>query len=475
MPFLPIFTPANVDRMKNIRFGTDGWRAVIGRDFTFDNLSRVTHATARWLKNQTEQPSVMVGYDARFNGALFARSVAQQLIRQGIRVFLSPDFVSTPMVSLATAQRQVTAGIIITASHNPPEYSGFKLKGSFGGPLFPKMIAEIEALIPDEVSQWEDLPPTASLEYYDMEALYINHLRQTFDLQAIKNSELRLGYDAMFGAGQNVVKRLLPHTICYRCDYNPSFLGQAPEPIERNLLDFQQKMLQNHLQWGLATDGDADRIGLFDEKGQFVDSHHIILLLLYYLHGIKGQKGKVICTFSCTEKIATYCQKFGLDLEITKIGFKYIGEIMAREHVLVGGEESGGIAVAGHIPERDGIYIGLMILELMAQTGKSLTQLVQEVYQIVGSFAVERNDLHLSETQKQAVLAECKNNPPSQIGDYQVVKAEDLDGYKFYLGSGKWVMIRPSGTEPLLRIYAEGSTSAEALAIISQTIQHFRL
>jgi phosphomannomutase len=461
--------------MKKIRFGTDGWRAVIGRDFTFDNLSRVTHATALWLKNQTEHPSVMVGYDARFNGVLFAQAVAQQLIRQGVKVFLSPDFVSTPMVSLATAQRQVTAGIIITASHNPPEYSGFKLKGSFGGPLFPKMIAEIEALIPDEVPQWEDLPATASLEYYDMEALYINHLRQSFDLQAVKNSGLRLGYDAMFGAGQNVVKRLLPQTLCYRCEYNPSFLGQAPEPIERNLLDFQQKMLQNHLQWGLATDGDADRIGLFDEKGQFVDSHHIILLLLYYLHGIKGQKGKVICTFSCSEKIAAYCQKFGLDLEITKIGFKYIGEIMARENVLVGGEESGGIAVAGHIPERDGIYIGLMILELMAQTGKSLTRLVEEVYQIVGSFAVERNDLHLPETQKQAVLAECRSNPPQKIGDYPVSRVEDLDGFKFRLGSGKWVMIRPSGTEPLLRIYAEGSTSAEAYAIISQTIQHFRL
>ena len=461
--------------MKPIKFGTDGWRAVIGRDFTFDNLSRVTHATALWLKKQTDTPSVAVGYDARFNGALFAQAIADQLTRNGVKVFLSPDFVSTPMVSLATAQRQVTAGIVVTASHNPPEYSGFKLKGAFGGPMFPKMIGEIETLIPDSIPQWEDLPVNAEMEYYDMEALYINHLRQTFDLDLIRKSGLKLGYDAMFGAGQNVIRRLFPKALCYRCEYNPSFLGQAPEPIERNLKDFQNDVLTQGIQWGLAVDGDADRIGLFDEQGKFIDSHHIILLLLYYLHQIKGQKGKVIATFSCTQKIETYCRKFGLELEITKIGFKYIGEIMARENVLVGGEESGGIAVAGHIPERDGVYIGLMILELMAQSGKSLTQLIQAVYEEVGSFAVERDDVHLQDLQKAEVLHQCKNTPPKMIGTYAVEKVEDLDGYKFRLANGRWVMLRASGTEPLLRIYAEGENSEEAFTIIRYAREYFKV
>ncbi|MCZ2356379.1 MAG: phosphoglucomutase/phosphomannomutase family protein [Bacteroidia bacterium] len=460
--------------MSKIQFGTDGWRAVIARDFTFDNLNRVTYATGKWLFQFSEKPTVMLGYDCRFNGRLFAQAVANQLAQMGIRVFLTPGFSSTPMVSLATAQRQTTAGIIITASHNPPEYSGYKVKGNYGGPATPAMITEIENLIPEAPQPVEDkfdeLLTQRKIEYYDAEALYINHLRQSFDIDAIRNANISIGYDAMYGAGQNAVRKLLPKATLLHCDYNPSFMGQAPEPIEKNLQPFETLIREQKLSVGLATDGDADRIGLYDENAQFVDSHHIILILIHYLHKYKKETGKVACSFSCTSKIQKICQDYGLPLEVTKIGFKHICEIMIQEKVLVGGEESGGISVLGHVPERDGIYIGLMIMEFMAKTGKKLTELIQELYEVIGSFSVQRQDLHLAETLKQAIMVCCRENSYPKFGDYHVTQVDTLDGYKFWLSDSTWVMIRPSGTEPVLRIYAEGATKQQANDILEKTI-----
>lgn len=455
-----------------IKFGTDGWRGIIAQDYTFENLARVTDATIQWIQETAQQqgqlPSVMLGYDCRFNGQLFAEAVAQRMSAAGIKVFISPNFVSTPMVSLATAQRQCTAGVVITASHNPASYSGFKIKRHFGGPAFPATIATIESYIPDYPKLLASLPHTQSIEYYDMEALYLNHLKQNFDLERIKQSGFKIGYDAMYGAGQRVLKRILPETYTLHCEHNPLFGGTPPEPIARNLQPFAQFIREHQLAFGLATDGDADRIGLFNENAEFVDSHHILLLLIHYLHKYKKWQGKVICTFSCSAKIKALCNKYNLDLEVTKIGFKYIGEIMAAEDVLVGGEESGGIAVKGHIPERDGIYVGLMILEMMAHTGKSLTKLIAEVYEVVGRFCVDRVDLHIEESIKQSVISNCPNY--SAFGDYKVQKIENLDGYKYHLGDESWVMIRPSGTEPVLRVYAESQTPAQVESIIQATV-----
>lgn len=459
---------------QSIKFGTDGWRGVIAADYTQANLARVCEGAASWLHAQSDKPSVMIGYDCRFGGLMFARAAANRLAQRGIRVFLSTGFVSTPMVSLATLQRQCTAGFVITASHNPPEYNGFKVKGHFGGPAFPNMIAELEALIPLSAPPLEDrlaeLEREGLVEYYDMEALYINHLRQTFNFQKINEANLKLGYDPMYGAGQRAMRKLVPYAKFLHAENNPGFDGQAPEPIARNLRPFQELIRKEGLDWGLATDGDADRIGLFDETGAFVDSHHILLLLMKYLAGAKGQTGKIVCTFSCTDKIRVLAERYDLPLEITKIGFKYIGEIMAREDVLVGGEESGGIAVAGHVPERDGIYIGLMILQMMVESGKKLTELVQDLYDEIGPFAVRRNDLHLSELDKQRIMKQCREKAYAAFGPYTVEQIENIDGYKFRLGAGKWVMIRPSGTEPVLRIYAEGPDETSANSILDATI-----
>jgi len=462
--------------MADIKFGTDGWRAIIAKEFTVANVQRVAEATASWVIKQNKSPKIVVGHDCRFGGALFTEVVAKVLGKNGIHVILTKGFVSTPMISLGTLRHQADLGIIITASHNPPDYNGFKLKGSYGGPLIPSLVAEIEALIKDEPGfnidsvSLDDLEQKGLIEYSDLETMYIEQVEKNFDLNAIRNSGLQLAYDAMYGAGQNVMRRLFPDLTFLHCDYNPSFMGQAPEPIHKNLTEFSDLIrLSGDLDSGLVTDGDADRLGFYDSRGNFVDSHHIILLLIHYLHKYKGLTGKVCVAFSTTPRVQKICKYYGLEIETVKIGFKYIAEIMLKEDVLLGGEESGGIAIKGHIPERDGIWIGLVIWEFMAKSGKTLDELIQEVYEIVGPFSFERNDLHIKESIKQKVLTNCKNGSYHSFGKYKVARVEDLDGYKYFFENGDWLMIRASGTEPVLRTYAESSNKETAFDILEES------
>lgn len=455
-----------------IKFGTDGWRAIIADEYTVDNVMRVAEATALFMKKH-RMKSAVIGYDCRFGGLLFASTTARVLGAYGIRCHIaSGGFVSTPMVSLGVVKLKAQLGIVITASHNPPSYNGYKLKSQFGGPSVPADIAELESYIP-EVCSLHNLPSLQELreknllKEADLEGIYLKHARKSFDLKMIKANAGKIAYDAMYGAGQNAVKKLLPRCVFLHCDYNPGMHGQAPEPIHRNLTLLSETIRKNpKITAGLANDGDADRIGLYDEDGHFVDSHHILLLLLLYLHKYKGMSGKVVFTFSVTDKLKKMAEKFGLPYEITKIGFKYIAEIMITDDVLVGGEESGGLAVKGHIPERDGVWIGLMVFEFMAKTGKSLKQLVQEVYDEVGAFAFDRDDLHITEAQKQQVIQQCKSRAYKAFGSYKIQSVEDLDGWKFVFGDEKWVMIRASGTEPVLRVYAQGPDLAACRAML---------
>ena len=449
--------------MTKIKFGTDGWRAIIAKDFTVDNVARVAKATAEFVKANFENPSICIGHDCRFAGELFTNTAVSVFLTEGVKVYQAPKFVTTPMVSLGTLELGCSCGVVITASHNPPSYNGYKLKADFGGPMLPDDIAEVETYIPDnyEVPEvdFEKYKAKGQLEIVDLEEMYLKKVQESFDLDAIENSGLRLGYDAMYGAGQDIIKRILPNATFLHCDYNPSFMGQAPEPIAKNLVEFSELIKrQGNIDIGLATDGDADRIGLFNSKGEFVDSHRILLLLIHYLHKYKNQTGKVVTAFSTSTRIAKLCEEYGLDHTITKIGFKYIAGDMAKGGVLVGGEESGGIATAGFIPERDGIWMGLTILEFMAKTGKTLDELVEEVYDVVGSFAYDRNDLRLPEELKQEIIAKCANNEYKQFGDLVVQKVKTIDGYKFFFDEFEAVLIRPSGTEPLLRVYAEADT-----------------
>jgi phosphomannomutase len=462
-----------------IKFGTDGWRAIIAREFTTDNVARVAEGVAAWLLAKNKSPSVVVGHDCRFAGEMFAQTVTNVLCSRGIKVFLAKGFVSTPMISMGALRMKCDLGIVITASHNPPSYNGFKLKGAHGGPLFPKHVEEIEKLIPENANTLEqfteaDLMSKKLLEIIDLEKMYIEHAEKNFDLNLIRDSKLNLAYDAMYGAGQNVMKKLLPKLSFMHSEYNPGFNGTAPEPILKNLEEFSSMIRSSgKINCGLATDGDADRLGLFDSKGNFVDSHHIILLLIHYLVKYKKMSGKVCTAFSTTPRVAKLCKHYGLPLETVKIGFKYISEIMDKEDVLLGGEESGGIAIKGHIPERDGIWMGLVIWEFMAKSGKSLEELITEVYAITGSFAFERNDLLLEESVKQKIVANCTNNAYKSFGSYAVRKIEDLDGYKYFFDDEQWLLIRASGTEPVLRTYAESSTRDGALAILEAARKTF--
>lgn len=458
-----------------IKFGTDGWRAIIAQEYTVDNVKRVAEGTALWLKaNGGKQ--VVIGYDCRFGGKLFCETTTRVLGKHGIKCLLAPNYISTPMVSLGVVKTGSDLGVVITASHNPPSYNGYKLKSKLGGPSIPADVAAVEAHIPDAVPQ--DLPTIAELtekgliETHDFEQIYLDHVRANFDIDLIRNSGIGIAYDAMYGAGQSAMRKLLPEATHLHSEYNPSFHGQAPEPIGRNLTELAELIEKDDkVQLGIANDGDADRIGLFNERGKFVDSHHILLLLLMYQYEYKNIKdGKVVITFSVTDKLKKLATQYGLPYEVTKIGFKYIAEIMANEEVIVGGEESGGLAVTGHIPERDGIWIGIMIAEYMAKTGKSLSELIADLYEKVGSFDCNRDDVHVDNDRKWEIVNEAKTSPYQSFGAFEVSSVEHIDGSKFYLGSqDRWVMIRPSGTEPVLRVYAQGKDAAETRAILDAT------
>ena len=460
--------------MTKIKFGTDGWRAIIAEEFTVDNVARVSVAVAQWVKkNFPDNPSIVVGHDCRFAGELFADTCTKVFVSNGIRVHLAKGFVSTPMVSLGAAQLKASMGVILTASHNPPSYNGYKLKGHYGGPLIPEHVQEIEDIIPAAHGlkladiDLKEAEANGLISIVDLEGMYVKHVEKNFDLDAIRKSGLKLGYDAMYGAGQNVIPRILPEAVLLHCVNDPSFKGQAPEPIHKNLIEFSELIKKSDIQCGLATDGDADRIGLYNSKGEFVDSHHIILLLIHYLVKYKKFTGKVVVAVSTTPKVEKMCKHYGLEYQVVKIGFKWICGIMISEDVLLGGEESGGIAIKGHIPERDGIWMGLTIWEFMAKSGKTLEELIQEVYAIVGPFSYDRSDLHISESLKQEVLKNCTDGKYKKFGDLDVRRLETIDGWKYHFDNDQWLMIRASGTEPVLRTYAESSSLENARKILA--------
>ncbi|MXW64865.1 MAG: phosphoglucomutase/phosphomannomutase family protein [Bacteroidetes bacterium SB0662_bin_6] len=461
--------------MADIRFGTDGWRAVIGEDFTFRNLHRVAHATAEWVLAQSPAaPKVVVGYDTRFLGRSFAEYAARVLASAGIEVLLPESFVPTPAVSWATREFGCAAGIVITASHNPPEYNGFKLKADFGGPLLPDGIAEVEARIPadDDIlpapKPLDMLRRSGGIIAQDFTTGYLDCLRSRLDIKAIRASGLRVAHDAMFGAGQGVFTELLGagQVAALRSTHNPGFGGQPPEPIECNLEMLSEAVVAEGCAAGIANDGDADRVALFDERGRFVDSHTLLALLVRYLHKDLGMSGRVVKAFSSTSIIDRMAEAYGLPVETTRIGFKYIAGHIVKGDVLLGGEESGGIAAQGHIPDRDGLYIGLLVMQMMAQRGKQLSELVAELHDEFGAQAYRRIDFRTTDAKKAGILERLrKGDGPEAIAGSAVLRVDPFDGFKHHVEGG-WLLVRPSGTEPLLRVYAEAETPERAHALI---------
>lgn len=457
--------------MYQIKFGTDGWREIIAKDFTTANVARVTEAVCLWLKTKQENNTIIIGHDCRFAGELFTETAIKVFCAHGIKVISHRGFVSTPMISFGALQYKAQQGVVITASHNPPAYSGYKLKSENGGPTPPSQIAEVEKFIPNHdvavTGDLAELEKSGMLRYVDLEQDYIDYLYSKFDIAALADSRFQLAYDAMFGAGQNVMRRLFPKAVLLNCERNPLFNNTPPEPLHKNLLELSETIAKTpELKFGLANDGDADRIALYDEDGTYIDSHHIILLLIHYLFKYKNMTGKVAIAASTTLRVNKLCKIYGLECEVTPIGFKYISEIMNNEDVLVGGEESGGISIKGHIPERDGIYDGLVLWEFVHQTGKSLKELCQEIYEIVGKFFYHRDDLLLKEEQKLHAVEVCKNGIDA-FGNFKVTDTLTIDGFKYMLENDCWCMVRASGTEPVLRIYAEGNNQEECMQIIA--------
>ena len=458
-----------------IRFGTDGWRAVIADGYTFANLERVARATADWLRaDYGPAASIVVGHDTRFLSRSFAKHAARVLASAGLHVTLAEDVVSTPAVSWATETMGQDAGIVITASHNPPEYNGYKIKAHFGGPAPPEMVASVEEAVAHVAPQSDPLAPfdalleRGAIHLTDVRTAYLAALRARLDIEAIQRADLTIAHDAMFGAGQGLVAALLGEgqVIPVHHDRNPGFHGTPPEPIADHLQELSETVLQNGCAAGIANDGDADRIGMMDEKGNYVSSHRLLALLTKYMHEERGLSGSIVKTFSTTHMLDKMADRYGLPLEITPIGFKYIAPKIADGNVLVGGEESGGIAATGHIPERDGIYIGLLIVEMMVKRGMTLSELVDELLEEFGPHYTYRDDLHISDEAKRAALARLENDGGlDTIAGETVTDLHTLDGFKHITDTG-WLLVRPSGTEPVLRVYSEAETPEQARALV---------
>ncbi|MGD1045058.1 MAG: phosphoglucomutase/phosphomannomutase family protein [Bacteroidota bacterium] len=447
-----------------IKFGTDGWRGVIADDFTFENIAKVALATANYYKKHKKiKNGIVIGYDSRFLSKEFAEKTAEVIANRGIKVIISDKISSTPMVSLLTKKLNAAGGVVITASHNPARYNGFKIKGDFGGPAFPETIAKVEKelkkvikLKVESKKSFEELLKKGVIKKIDFTSVYIEDIKSKINIDLIKSSGIKIAYDAMHGAGQGVMDQILPLKISIRGDFNPSFGGSHPEPLPQNAPGLIEAIVKNGCDIGIATDGDADRIGAFDEKGNFVDSHRIFALLLKYFIEEKKMTGEVAKSFSVSQIIDKMCKKYGLVLHETPVGFKYLCRLMVEGDILIAAEESGGLAVKGHLPERDGTYIGLLLAEIMATRKKKLSELVSELMNEFGWYYFNRNDAHLTEKEKNRIMVFYKKGP-KQIAGFPIQRIETKDGFKLFVENG-WVLVRASGTEPLIRFYAEAET-----------------
>lgn len=451
-----------------IKFGTDGWRGVIAREFTFDNLGLVAQATMDWISREgLADQGLVVGYDRRFLSPEFARRVAEIAAGNQIRVFLCDDVTPTPAVSWAVKELGAGAGIMITASHNPAIYNGFKIKENYGGSArqeTTKLLEQIVAYNQTEQRKVRSLPfdeacKSGKIEQIDAVTSYLRKLGHLVDIEAIRKANIAAVVDPMYGAGSGLFKRLLGSDEIHG-DQNPAFGGRSPEPIGENLQELCSLLASGRYRVGLALDGDADRIGAVDERGDFFSSHAIFTLLLKHLVERKHLSGGVVKTVSSTRMIDLLAQKYELSLYETPIGFKHICELMLEKPVLMGGEESGGLGITGHIPERDGVLMGLLLLETIALTGKGLRQQLEEIMDEIGHFFYRRIDTHIGSEAKDQLLQRLTNNPPTVIADRVVSTTNVSDGFKFVFDNGDWLLIRPSGTEPVLRLYSEANDLA---------------
>jgi phosphomannomutase len=452
---------------QEIKFGTDGWRGIIADDFTFDNVRRVAGAIASYvLKYEDASRGVIIGYDTRFASQRAAQVAAEVISVAGIPVKLANDYTPTPAVSYEVKDKGAAGGVMVTSSHNPWNWNGVKFKGKFGGSATPAIMKRVE-----EELRAGAMPQglRADIEEVDLKTPYVAAVCRFADMKLIGKTKFKFAVDSMYGSGRGVLAgifrdRSVPF-IAIRQEVNPLFPGINPEPILPHIALLQETVVKEKCDAGLATDGDADRIGAVAEDGSFVDSHKIFCVLLHWLLVRKKWSGDVVRAFNTTRMLDRIAAKYGRKLYETQIGFKYIADLMMEDDILIGGEESGGIGYSRFLPERDGVLNCLLLANAMAEEGKPLGQLVADLQREFGPHYYGRRDLHIAEEIKQSAIQRARAESTQTLGRYRVLKKENLDGIKFFLdaptngnGAEAWILFRASGTEPLLRLYSEAAS-----------------
>ena len=459
--------------MGQIKFGTDGWRAVIAEDFTFGNVARVAQATADyWAANPVPgtQKKVVIGFDRRFLSDQFARRTAEVFLGNGFGVVLTDRPTPTPSVSYAVRAMQAVGGVMITASHNPPAFNGFKLKAHFGGSAEPAMCQGVESLLDKNPVVTKPLVKGVPAKVADIRPAHYAAIKRLVDFKLIARSKLRFAHDALFGVGAGCFAELLAGTTCrvttLNGNHDPNFGGINPEPIAQNYGPSAAYLRKHPHDICLVTDGDADRVGGMDGRGNPLTTHQIICLLLQHFITNRKAKGRMIKALTTTSMVDKICAAHGLELVETGVGFKYVCAEMLKGNVILGAEESGGIGFPGHIPERDGILAGLVLLEMLATERVSVNKLIAKLEKEYGPHRYSRIDTHFPLEKRAALMEFCKTNPPAKLLRSPVAQVKSYDGVKYVAEDGSWLMLRGSGTEPILRIYAEAKSDADAKRLL---------
>ncbi|APV43591.1 phosphoglucomutase, alpha-D-glucose phosphate-specific [Dehalogenimonas formicexedens] len=453
-----------------IKFGTDGWRGLIARDFTFDNVAICAAAYARYLvETGMNKKGVIIGYDTRFLSEEFAREAAAVLNAAGIKVTLSVCALPTPVISWSVLNRKAGGGVVITASHNPGIWNGFKIKSDTGSSAPTEIIARVEAHLKEIIAE-DYVPPrvhgdeaekSGLLVAEDLVPAYLRHLRNLVDIPSLQTTGFKIAIDSMHGAGAGLFRQLLGENYDLaeiKAERNPVFPGmRQPEPIDINLNELEAKVVADKADVGLATDGDADRIGIVDENGIFLTQLQVMSLLALYLLDVRGERGAIVKTITTSSMLPKLGKLYDVPVFETPVGFKYVAPIMEREDAILGGEESGGYGFRNHVLERDAIIAGLYFLDFMAKTGKKPSELLKWLYSKVGEHYYHRIDVEFDAADRDAILSRLKQANPTTL-EGQEVKRDTLDGWRFTLSDGSWLLFRASGTEPLLRVYAEAGS-----------------
>ena len=464
----------------SIKFGTDGWRGIIGEDFTFANVRACAQGVAEYIKEcGLADRGVVVGYDTRFLSDRFAEAVAEVLAGNGVRSYLCSHPTPTPVVSYGVVVRKAGGAVVITASHNPPIWNGFKYKPEYAGSAPPEVTQILEKNIERAIERGnipsvplEEGVKEDWIEYIDLKPQYQEQMSRLVDLERLREGGMKVVVDSMYGAGAGYLSSLLSSGATTVREIhgtrNPLFPGLAqPEPIARNLTALRRAVRQGKAEVGLATDGDADRVGMTDENGDILTPLQIFALLTFYLLEVRGERGPIIKSITSTRMANLLGEIYQVPVHETPVGFKYIGPLMVKMNGLIGGEESGGFGFRGHIPERDGILSSLYILDLLAQTGKTVSQLLADIYTLVGPHHYKRVDLHLSQELKGPIVERISANPPEHLDNITVAQFDTADGLRFSLEDGSWLLVRFSGTEPLMRIYAESHSLEQVERLLS--------